>query len=318
MSVRFASSIPRDAAAPAALRCAFVNNMPDSAFDATERQFVDLLDVASRDRCVEVFRYAMDTVPRGEVTAERIAQDYAPFRDLYARAPDILIVTGSNPIEVEIRDEPYWSDLVELLMWSRDEVKSTLLSCLSAHATLEVFDDVRRVRLGAKCTGVFPQSVDGGHRLAKGFDTETVLPHSRWNAVPTELVERAGYEVVVGSPETGWGVAVKEREERSLLLVQGHPEYDPSSLLREYRRDAGRYARGERDDLPCLPFRCANDEDWPRLMDLHRTVCEVDRDPRRVDEFPFDEVGARAPWPWRENATRLYANWLSSVGAGED
>ena len=53
--------------------CAFVNNMPDAAFDATERQFLELLDAGSCPVRVDVRRYAMAGVPRGEGTAARIA-----------------------------------------------------------------------------------------------------------------------------------------------------------------------------------------------------------------------------------------------------
>ena len=38
----------------ARLSCAFVNNMPDGAFDATERQFLDLLGAGSGTDVVEV------------------------------------------------------------------------------------------------------------------------------------------------------------------------------------------------------------------------------------------------------------------------
>ena len=46
-------------------RCAFVNNMPDGAFEATERQFLDLLDAGSGCETIEVSRHTMAGVPRG-------------------------------------------------------------------------------------------------------------------------------------------------------------------------------------------------------------------------------------------------------------
>ena len=39
--------------------CAFVNNMPDGAFDATERQFLDLLETGSGSEVIAVRRYAL-------------------------------------------------------------------------------------------------------------------------------------------------------------------------------------------------------------------------------------------------------------------
>ena len=38
-----------------------------------------------------------------------------------------------------------------------------------------------------------------------------------------------------------------------------------------------------------------------------------ERDPALVAAFPFDEVGARAPWPWRAAALCLYGNLLSTI-----
>ncbi len=295
------------------LTCAFVNNMPDGAFDATERQFLRLLDQGSGTGVLEVRRYTLVGVPRGEETSRRIAEQYLPLVDLYLHSPDVLIVTGSNPIEMHIDDEPYWGDLKELLAWARANVGSMLLSCLSAHAALQVFDGIARVRLPTKCTGVFTQDVEVSHELAMGVEAEILLPHSRWNSVPQEFLEGAGYDIIIGSEDTGWGVAARQENGHQEILVQGHPEYDPSSLLREYRRDAGRYMRGERDDLPFLPYHCVSSEDWASLERIQREIIDGVRDPHLIDDYPFDEVGERAPWPWRSMATRFYANWLSSV-----
>jgi homoserine O-succinyltransferase len=292
--------------------------MPDGAFDATERQYLGLLEEGSGTDAIEVRRYAMLGVPRGEQTATRIDEQYLSLTDMYLDPPDLLIVTGSNPIEARIQDELYWADLVELLSWAREHVRSMLLSCLSAHAALAVFDDVARTRLPSKCTGVFSQHVDVSQPLTAGLEAEILLPHSRWNSVPREALEHAGYDVVVHSETTGWGVASREEDGRQLVLIQGHPEYDPSSLLREYRRDAGRFVHHELDDPPYLPYHCVSPEDWEPLERMHHEITEGEREPLLVDRYPFDEVGARAPWPWRPVATRFYANWLTSVDRGKD
>ena len=295
------------------LTCALVNNMPDGAFDATERQYLGLIDEGSGSKVIELRRYTMPGVPRGEQTSARIAEQYLPFDNIYLDSPDFLIVTGSNPIEARIEDEFYWTDLVTLLSWARERVSSVLLSCLSAHAALTVFDGVSRIRLPTKCTGVFAQHVDAGEELTAGIETEILLPHSRWNSVPREALEHAGYNVVIHSDVTGWSVATREEDGRQLVLVQGHPEYDPSSLLREYRRDAGRFVRHERDEPPYLPYHCVSPEDWAPLVRMHDEIMDGVREPFVVDRYPFDEVGNRAPWPWRSMATRFYANWLTSV-----
>ena len=303
---------------PTLLTCAFVNNMPDGAFDATERQFLSLLEAGSGGHELHVSRYTMGAVPRAEEASIRIEKDYFPLSDLYHAPPDLLIVTGSNPIELQIHDEPYWNDLVELLSWARRDVNTTLLSCLSAHAALVVFDGIERTRLSEKCTGVFSQHVNLARPLANGLESEILLPHSRWNSVPRVAVEDAGYDVIIHSEVTGWAMASRNEDGRQLVLIQGHPEYDPSSLLREYRRDAGRYVRHERDEAPILPYHCVAPDDWEALELFHHAIVRGEHELRLFDEFAFDDLGARAPWPWHALATRLFTNLLTSVVPGRD
>jgi homoserine O-succinyltransferase/O-acetyltransferase len=296
--------------------CAFVNNMPDAAFDATERQFLELLDAGSGPVRVDVRRYAMAGVPRGERTADRIAEHYGDPSTITELPPDLLIVTGSNPVEPRIEDEPYWEDLAALLSWAGGEVPSLLLSCLSAHAALTVFDGIERGRLATKCAGVFPQQTDAGHPLTEGMDPVVPLPHSRVSNVAKDALIAAGYRIAMESDAVGWSVATRAIRGSQVVLVQGHPEYDPSSLLREYHRDARRYVHHERDELPVLPVDCVAPDDRAGLEELHHAITGPQREPALVESYPFDEVGAHAGWSWRDAATRLYANWLAGATTG--
>jgi homoserine O-succinyltransferase len=297
-------------------RCALVNNMPDAAFCATERQFIGLLDVGSGCEKVLVTRHTMAGVPRGERVQARIAAEYRLLEDIVSDPPDLLVVTGSNPVESRIEDEPYWSDLCGLLRWGSQNVPTMVLSCLSAHAALAVFDGIERTTLPAKCTGVFAQEADRTHPLAAWFNGPVVLPHSRLNTVPVEAITAAGYWVALQSEEVGWSVATRTVGRSEAVLVQAHPEYDPSSLVREYGRDLRRYAIRERDELPCLPRDCLVGPDWDGLCLLHERVVGGERNAAVVADFPFDKVGARAPWPWRGAAVRLYANLLGGIPSG--
>jgi homoserine O-succinyltransferase len=316
MGIRLAGALDARAAThdgSARWTCALVNNMPDAAFCATERQFLGLLGAGSGSDTVAITRYAMTGVPRGERIQAHIAAEYSPLDDIFSNPPDLLVVTGSNPIESRIEDEPYWSDLHGLLKWSSENVQAMVLSCLSAHAALAVFDGVERTTLPAKCTGVFTQHADPTHPLVAGLYGSVVLPHSRLNAVPKEAVVRAGYSVALQSEEVGWSVVTKTVGQCDVVLVQAHPEYDPSSLVREYARDVRRYASREHDELPCLPRDCVTGPDWDRLRRLHERMVGGQRDPALVAAFPFDEVSTRAPWPWRGAAQRLYANLLGTI-----
>jgi homoserine O-succinyltransferase/O-acetyltransferase len=308
-----ARTAPDAAEGSARWRCALVNNMPDTAFCATERQFAGLLDAGSGCETVTLTRHTVAGVPRGEGVRARVADEYRPLDDIFSDPPDLLVVTGANPIESRIEDEPYWSDLCDLLRWGSENVPVMVLSCLSAHVALAVFDGLERATLPAKCTGVFAQEADPAHPLAAGFRSPVFLPHSRFNAVSVEAVIDAGYAVVLQSEEVGWSVATKTVGRSEVVLVQAHPEYDASSLVREYVRDVRRYADLERDELPCLPTDCVTGPDWDGLRQLHERVVGGERDPALVAAFPFDEISARAPWPWRGAALRLFANLLATI-----
>jgi homoserine O-succinyltransferase/O-acetyltransferase len=298
------------------LTVAFVNNMPDGAFNATERQFFGLLEAGSGALGVEVRSYTMDGVPRGERVAARIAENYFPLDTLWESTPDAVIVTGSNPLASRLRQEPYWEDLARVITSFVGRTTSVLLSCLSAHAALDLLDGIPRGSLPSKCTGVFAQELPSGYPLTGGLPAPLVLPHSRLNDVEEEAVRAAGYDVVLGSKAVGWSVVSKQVGATQLVLVQGHPEYDPSSLIREYRRDVGRYVDGTRLEPPCLPVNCVAAADRPALDHLHREVLAGRAGPGEVAAFPFDQMAERADWPWRPLATKLYANWLEGVHQG--
>jgi homoserine O-succinyltransferase len=308
-----AGTAPDAAQRSARWRCALVNNMPDTAFCATERQFAGLLDAGSGCETVTLTRHTVAGVPRGEQVRARVAAEYRRIEDLRSDPPDLLVVTGANPTESRIKDEPYWSDLCDLLRWGSQNVPVMVLSCLSAHAALAVFDGLERTTLPAKCAGVFAQDADPVHPLAAGFRSPVFLPHSRFNTVPVEAVLDAGYAVVLQSDEVGWSVATKTVGRSEVVLVQAHPEYDASSLVREYVRDVRRYAGHLHDELPCLPIDCATGPDWDALCRLQARVVGGERNADLIADFPFDEISARAPWPWRGVALRLFANVLATV-----
>jgi homoserine O-succinyltransferase len=140
-----------------------------------------------------------------------------------------------------------------------------------------------------------------------------VIPHSRINAVTTDAVLGAGYRVALDSQDSGWSLITKRMERCEVLCVQGHPEYEPSSLLREYRRDVRRYLDHERDALPCLPLHCAAGTDWELLQQLQRRMIAGERDPEMALSFPFDEAASRAGWPWRSTAVNLFTQWLAAA-----
>jgi homoserine O-succinyltransferase len=308
---------PRGPVAPAlvggtrALRCALVNNMPDAALVATEHQFLGLVAVGAGAGPVEVRRYSLAGVPRGRRASAHLQAGYLPLDQLWGTEPDILIVTGSEPLAEALVDEPYWGEFVELLAWASARPMSVLLSCLAAHAALLALDGLQRTRLPGKCSGVFAHDLAPESRLTDGMDRPALMPHSRLNDVPTAAVATSGWDVVMTSP-IGWGAITARRAKAEFLLLQGHPEYAPGQLLREYRRDVMRYLRGERSSPPEMAGGSVAPTDEAALARFHRGVVAGRTS---IDAFPFDQVGARAPGAWRGVAESLYINWIAGLAA---
>src|SRR5581483_679776 len=76
-----------------------VNNMPDTALEATEAQFARLLEAASGPLPVRLRFYFLPEVPRGEAGLEHLNGDkYWSIDSLGDNPPDALIVTGTEPV----------------------------------------------------------------------------------------------------------------------------------------------------------------------------------------------------------------------------
>jgi len=93
------------------------------------------------------------------------------------------------------------------------------------------------------------------------------------------------------------------------LFVQGHPEYDPLALYREYRRDVARFLAGERQAYPEMPRRYFEAAGEAAFAGFRERAVKA-QDPSLVAAFPAI-AEATLRHCWREPARRLYANWLA-------
>ncbi len=129
-----------------------------------------------------------------------IGSRYRGLDELWANPPDALIVTGTEPAQVQLPYEPYWPYLARLLEWAATSVPTTLLSCLAAHASLLLFDGIERVPRPVKCSGVFRGVVADASRPA-GARPARPRPGPPLAASTTcrrrRLIE-AGYRIVIG------------------------------------------------------------------------------------------------------------------------
>ncbi len=298
------------------LTVGLVNNMPDAALAATERQFRLLLETAAPERRLELQLFHIPEIARGPEAAARLRARYRSLSELDGAGLDALIVTGAEPRCAELSEEPFFASLAALADWAWSAAVPTLWSCLAAHAAVLHLDGVPRRPLAQKCSGVFACAPVGSDPLVEGLDQTWITPHSRGNGLhEPDLVSR-GYRILSRSPQAGVDAFVRRGGTAAFLFLQGHPEYDQASLMLEFKRDLQRYLLGARVAPPALPqgvFEPPAHARMAALLDAARS----DRSPELMARWPpASQMGLTAE-TWRAPAARLLRNWLASAQAAE-
>jgi homoserine O-succinyltransferase/O-acetyltransferase len=288
-----------------------INNMPDGALEATERQFISLLESASEDMQIKLSFHTLSNIPRNELGALHVKNFYSNVENLSDKKLDGLIVTGREPLTPNLKDEPYWQDFVKILEWAKDNTYSTVWSCLAAHAALLHMDGIIRIKSKHKHCGVFECVKRSDHPLMKDSPASFRLPHSRWNGVSEDALISHGYKVLTQSPHIGADTFVKE-DKSLFVFFQGHPEYESNTLLLEYRRDIGRYLRGETNTYPLMPQGYFDDSTVIALAALQAEVKSQSREDFLAKSSTI--LGnSNLEDNWHSTAACIYRNWLGYV-----
>jgi homoserine O-succinyltransferase len=281
--------------------------MPDAALRTTERQVRDLLARAAGDHAVSLCIFSLPEVPRSEFGRLYVNQFHKPISELWGRDLAGLIVTGTEPKAPCLENEPYWPALAELIDWAEDHTVSTIWSCLASHAAAWRLDRIERHSLGKKMFGVFECHRVINHMLVSGLP-QRLVPHSRYNGLAGEELLGAGYQILSLSELAGVDLFIRQRNSLFVFL-QGHPEYDAAALFGEYRRDVRRFLSGDVERYPDLPYGHFGDEAAAALLEFRERAI-LERNSCLLESFPAETVGRQLTDPWRDSATRLYANWL--------
>jgi homoserine O-succinyltransferase/O-acetyltransferase len=310
---------PRKAASPVWLTGAtrltigLLNNMPDAALCATERQFAGLLTEAAGGVGIELRLFGLPGVRRGPEARAVMNDGYESATGLEGAGLDGLIVTGLEPRAADLRDEAYWPALARVIDWTEHADLPTLWSCLAAHAAVLRQAGVRRRPLAAKLSGVFASEPVSDDPFVAGVASPILTPHSRLNGLAEDDLVRAGYEILTRSPAAGVDAFVRRGAGLSLFL-QGHPEYDADTLAREYLRDVGRFLDGRRPQHPRPPTGYFDAETEAALGAL-AGASQASPDPARLPLYAAALGPARLRQTWRDWAVRLYRHWLAEVAA---
>jgi homoserine O-succinyltransferase len=296
------------------IKIALINNMPDAALEDTELQFFELLDTAAGDSHVLLKLFSLPNVPRSDRGQEHLNSFYFGIEDLLSSRFDGVIVTGTEPRQADLRKEPYWSRLADVLDWAEVNTTSTVLSCLAAHAGVLHSDGIGRHALDDKQFGVFDDRRVSDHVLMTGTSEPMRFPHSRWNEVREDVLTSCGYSVLTKSAEAGVNLFVKKKKKSLFVHFQGHPEYGAGTLWKEYRRDIRRFLSGERPTYPKMPHGYFGATATKVLDEFRETVLSHPRE-ERLAELPEVALGEGSESAWHSAAARVYSNWLQYVVA---
>ena len=286
-------------------QCRLVNNMPDSAH---EYDRAPVHRPARRPRpgaCRYGSLCSLARLPRAKPRST-MPNILADIRELWTRLR-CLIVTGTEPRDA-LPAEPYWPSLHRLVDWAARNTTSTIWSCLAAHAAVFHLDSIERVAFPGQVFGVFEceravHPLTGGRRapVSAAFATndlrEVELSQPATMCCPRDIVGADLFVKDIGS---------------LFVFLQGHPEYEPQSLLREYRRDVGRFLRGERETYPTVPQRYF-DEATEQILDEFRAIALAARSERLLETFPATVLSEPLVHAWRSAALRFYRNWLATI-----
>jgi len=298
--------------ADADLTIGLINNMPDAALRATERQFMRLLRRAAGDIRIDFHCFSLPAVKRSQPAQWRTDQHYSDIADIDRLHIDGLIVTGAEPAAATLAEEAYWQELAEIVDWARTNTRSTIWSCLAAHAAVLHLDGIERRPLDTKRSGIYDCLAVTDHWLTDGLPSPLLVSHSRLNELRADDLTGLGYQLLTHSPQAGVDIFAKQLGSQ-FIFFQGHPEYDALSLEREYLRDISRFLGGERDSYPAIPAGYYEPEAEERLAGFESRA-RVERRPGLSAELPGRTL--RHDIATGAAATMIFRNWLGFLSEG--
>ena len=255
------------------LRIAILNLMPLK--EDTEVQI--LRSLSNTPLQVDVTLLSTGTYVGKNTASGHLDQFYLTFDDIKHLKFDGLIITGAPVEQMEFEEVTYWEELKTIMEWSKSNVTSTFHICWGAQAGLYYHYGIPKISLEEKLFGVYKHHVlNRKIPLIRGFDDVFYAPHSRYTTVSKEEIQKKP-ELTVLAESKEAGVFIVIAKDGRQVFVTGHPEYDRTTLDKEYKRDVD---KGLHIDLPENYY---------------------------TDGLTY----VRPELTWRSHANALYTNWLN-------
>lgn len=257
------------------LKILVLNIMPTKII--TETQLLRMLSNSPLQ--IEVEWICMASHESKNTPVEHLLAFYKTFNDIKDNRYDGLVITGAPVEKLAFEEVDYWKEMIEILEWSKTHVFSSFFICWASQAALHYFYGIQKHMLDAKLTGVYFHHTNVekmSRKILRGFDYQFYAPHSRYTTVLQDEIEMVeGLDILATSKEAG--VYLVAEKDGSRFFVTGHPEYDPDTLDKEYRRD---------------------------LKSLSNCVM-----PKNY--YRNDDIGDEILVKWRSHAYLLFSNWLN-------
>ena len=254
-----------------------LNLMPNKI--ETEIQLLRLLSNTPLQVNVDLIR--IDNQSSKSTPKAHMDAFYLGFDEIAHKQYDGLIITGAPLAFVAYEEIKYWDKITTIMDWAKRHVQSTLFLCWATHAAFYHFYGINRALRNEKLTGVFEHKVlDDKHELMRGFDPEFYAPHSRFGEISVADYQSVdGINVLASSEQAGAYLVASE--DKRLVFVTGHPEYDPDTLDQEYKRDLAKCAEsGGQANKP-------------------------------QNYYPNNDASQTPMTKWRSHGSLLYTNWLN-------
>ena len=215
------------------LRFLLLNLMPKKL--QTEVQFARLIGASPLQ--IELTLLTTNTYSPKNTQKEYLIEFYKTLDEVKDNFYDVLIITGA-PIEtINFEDVQYWSELNDIIEWSKTNVFRRIGVCWGAQALLKVLFNVEKYTMADKLFGVFDHNLnqEKKYRLLQGFIDRFPMPVSRYTEVIESEIKTAGLEILAFSRESGVGM-VRCPKSKDLFILN-HLEYDAMTLKEEFLRD---------------------------------------------------------------------------------
>ena len=255
------------------LQILLLNLMPTKI--ATETQLMRCF--SNTPLQIEIDLLQTSTYTPKNTSAEHLISFYCTFDQIKHKKYDGMIITGAPLENMDFEQVDYWSELCEIMEWSKTHVFSTLHICWGAQASLHYHYNIPKYALSKKLFGVFEHiPCKPEAPLLRGFDDIFFAPHSRHTEIHKEDILKVDDLEILAESEDAGVFLIASKNGRQ-IFVTGHPEYDPDTLATEYFRDLSK-------NLPI----------------------EIPK-----NYFKNDDPNQRPLDTWRAHAHLLYTNWLN-------